>query len=154
MPRELDATPSRVKPEQFDFLSGVRAAARSSDDLIRPVFDRLEARLSRLDAFAQHATIHFAHASTRASREGRELEKWGTTDAKDALQLLAQTAELVGRWFVNSGVGDVLPHPQYDQFAYLERPMAAAEIVEGLQRQWDEFAAETAQWPTVSDHEL
>ena len=155
MPREFDSNSSCIRHEQFDFLSGVNKDARSEDDLIQPsIFDQLEARLCRLSGVPFHATIHFAHSSTKASREGRELAKWGTEDAKAALQLLAETAELVGRWFVHSGIGDTLPTPQYDQFDYLDKPMASARILTDLHRQWDDFGDETARWPMIEDREL
>src|SRR5690606_15160212 len=109
---------------------------------------------SRLNDVAEHATIHFAHPASKSSRQGRELAAWGTADAKAALQLLTETAELVGRWFVNSGVGDVLPYPDHDQFAHLEKPMASLATIEKLRRQWDDFAAETAKWPMINDDEL
>lgn len=155
MPRELDYDSCRIRHEEFDFLSGVSETARSESDLIRlSVFDRLEARLDRLSGVAQHATIYFAHPATKASREGRALTKWGAADAKAALQLLTETAELVGRWFLNSGVGNVLPAPQYDQFAHMDKPMASAETFPALQQQWDEFADETAWWPMIKGQEL
>lgn len=155
MPPELDSYTIRIRHEQFDFLSGVGKAERCEGDLIQPsIFDRLESRLSRLNEVAEHATIHFAHPATQISREGRELEGWGMEDARAALQLLTETAEFVGRWFVNSGVGDVLPTPQYDQFAYLDKPMASAATVSDLRQQWDDFASETVRWPMIEDRAL
>lgn len=155
LPPEFDSESIRARHEQFDFLSGVSGRNRTEGDLIQPsIFERMEARLSRLDHVAEHATIYYAHPATAASRQGRELAKWGTTDAKVALQLLTETAELVGRWFVNSGVGDILPHPQYDQFAHLDKPMASAATVTDLQRQWDDFGAETVKWPMIEDIRL
>lgn len=155
MPQELDSDSIRIRHEQFDFLSGVSKDDRCEGDLIQPsIFDRLESRLSRLEDVAEHATIYFAHMATRVSREGRELENWGTDDAKAALQLLTETAQLVGRWFIHSSVGDVLPTPNYDQFAYLDKPMALTQTLADLQQQWDDFPTDTARWPMIEDREL
>ena len=146
---------ARDRHQQFDFLSGVHATDRSEADIIRPeVFDALDARLDRLSAVATHATKHFAHAATALSRQGRVLDNWGVEEAKNALCLLTETAELVGRWFLYSGVGDVLPTPHYDQFAYLDQPLIARETLPALQEQWQTFARETAVWPHIEDRAL
>ena len=155
VPRELQFQNSRDRHEQFDFLSGVAADQRSEHDIIRPeIFDALEARLDRLAAVTDHADTHFAHAATEFSRQGRVLTNWGVTEARDALQLLTQTAELVGRWFVFTGVGDVLPTAQFDKFAYLDRPLIQPEGEERLEQAWDEFARDTARWPFIDDDQV
>jgi len=124
IPPELRFENSRQRHELFDFLSGVSADQRSERDLIRlEIFAALEARLDRLDAVTNHADTHFAHAATEFSRQGRVLQNWGVAEARESLRLLTQTAELVGRWFVNQGVGDILATAQFDKFAYLDRPL-------------------------------
>lgn len=153
IPRELSYEPSQARHAQFDWLSGVAPDNRSSDDLIREeVFDRLEARLAILDDVTAHATAHYAHAATEASRNGRVLTQWGQAEAKDALKTLAETAELVGRWFCYSGIGDILPTPQYDQFRYLDH--LAPVPLDRLQEQWDVFADEVSRWPSIEDNQL
>jgi hypothetical protein len=155
VPPEFHVEPIVHRHEEFDFLSGVARDARTPNDLIDPsVFDRLAARLSRVDAIADHATVYFAHASTKESREGRELATFGPTDAKDALRILVETAELIGRWFLYRNVGDVLPTPQFDPFAHLDRPLLRSDDAPEMHAQWDAFAAETAQWAQLDDAEL
>lgn len=155
VPANLNPAPSLNRHREFDFLSGFEADGRSQDDLIQPwVFDRLETRLARLKSVADHATIHFAHAATTTSRNGRGLEEWGLSDAGAALKLLAETAELVGRWFLYSGIGDVLPHPQYDQFAHLDKPLVASATISQLQAEWERFSEETEQWPFVRNESV
>lgn len=153
VPRELWYEPSEARHTQFDWLSGTTPGSSSPDDLIREeIFDRLEARLAVLDGVSAHATVHYAHAATEASRNGRVLVQWGHTEAKDALKVLAETAELVGRWFCYSGIGDILPTPQYDQFRYLDR--LAPVPPERLQEQWDAFADEVSRWSFIEDDQL
>ncbi|MBS0598838.1 MAG: hypothetical protein JSR92_16305 [Proteobacteria bacterium] len=155
IPRELQYENSRDRHKQFDFLSGVAADQRSEHDLIRPeIFEALEGRLDRLAAVADHADTHFAHAATEFSRRGRVLNNWGVTEARDALELLTQTAELVGRWFVFTGVGDILPTAQFDKFAHLDRPLIQPNSEERLEQVWDEFAAVTARWPFIDDDQV
>ncbi|MDI4665038.1 hypothetical protein K9U40_11955 [Xanthobacter autotrophicus] len=150
VPADLNPEPSRNRHREFDFLSGVAADSRSPADLIQLwVFDRLDARLARLESVADHATIHFAHPATAESQTGRGLETWGLNDANDAMKLLAETAELVGRWFLYSGIGDVLPHPQYDQFAHLDKPLVAPAVIPQLHAEWEKFSQEAAQWPFI-----
>lgn len=152
MPRELDDSSSRRRHEEFDYLSGTAPDQRLPNDLIRPeVFELLEARLQRVDQVADHATIYFAHASTEASRADRGIAEWGPADAKGAFQNLVQTAELIGRWFLYSGVGDVLPTPQYDQFAHMDEPLLQPVNLPALHAVWDGFAAETGEWPRIDD---
>jgi hypothetical protein len=155
VPPELHVEPIVHRHEEFDFLSGVARDARTPNDLIDPsVFDRLSARLSRVDTIADHATIYFAHASTKQSREGRELATFGPSDAKDALHVLVETAELIGRWFLYRNVGDVLPTPQFDPIAHLDQPLLRREDTPEISAQWDAFAAETARWAQINDADL
>jgi hypothetical protein len=155
VPPELHVEPISQRHDEFDFLSGIARDARTPEDLIDAnVFERLEARLARVDAIAEHATVYFAHASTKESREGRELASFGPNDAMEALQILVETAELIGRWFLYRGVGDVLATPQFDQFENLDKPLLADNQVEELRTQWDTFAERTALWPQINHSNL
>lgn len=154
VPRALDFDSSKSMHAEFDWLSGVDDADRSQDDLIRvEVFDRLNARLTRLDTIADHGTIYFAHAATRESREGRGLQNLNLNEAQDALRELAHVAEFVGRWFCGSGIGDILATPQFDQFEFLDRPLLSDSTI-ALQRQWDKFAADVSSWPYIRSPEI
>lgn len=77
------------------------------------------------------------------------MEAWGLEQSKEALQSLTETAELVGRWFLSSGVGDILPVPQYDQFAFMDQPLATADGIDALREAWFAFGRETSQWHMV-----
>lgn len=149
VPRDLDADPSRQRHETFDRLSGVAPDARQPDDLIREqVFDALEQRLTRLDGVVDHVNVEIAHAATEFSRTGRVLQQWNLTDAKDAIKELAQIAQVVGDWFCYSGIGTVLPHPQFDQFAHLAQPLFPGDT-QPLHETWDALAHEISQWHDV-----
>lgn len=154
VPREFHYESSQLRHAEFDWLAGVQSGTSSPDDLIREeVFDQLERRLSRLDAIADHATVLVAHSATDHSRQGRVLANWNLGEAKEALRQLTEIAELVGRWFCFSGVGTVLPTPQFNQFAYLDEPMLHGSV-EPLTRAWDTFAAEAEQWRRIENSRL
>lgn len=154
VPRELHFEASEHRHAEFDFLSGKTPGTSSDEDLIEDrIFDRLDERLSRLDAIATHVTLHFAHAATRASRAGRELEQWSLDEAKQSLKLLVETAELIGRWFVYSGVGHVLPTPQGDQFKYFDQPLSVVPR-QRMQELWDAFDVDSSQWHQVDNAEV
>lgn len=152
IPRHLHPDPIRQRHNQFDFLSGVAAEQRSPDDTIQNwVFDRLEARLGRVQQISDHANIYFAHAATAESREGRGLTKWGPEESTTALELLVQTAELMGRWFLYEGVGDVLPMPNGDQFLHMESSLLPGRDTGPLNEHWQAFAERTRAWPFIED---
>ena len=149
VPRELNYVGSERRHAEFDWLSGTTPGTSRQTDLIRmEVFDALEARLIHLEAVAEHVNVQIAHAATEASRQGRVLERWGLEDAKTALMQLAQVSELVGRWFCFSGIGTVLPVPQYDQFLHLEKPLFAGDVAD-LQAVWDGLSEEMGRWHDV-----
>jgi hypothetical protein len=151
-PREFDEDESQQRHAEFDWLSGTTPGTSRPDDLIREeVFDALDARLKRLDGVVEHVNAQIAHAATEASRQGRVLTQWGLNDAKGALKELTQIAQLVGHWFCNSGVGTVLPHPQFDQFQHLEQPLFTGDV-ETLQAVWDALESEISRWHDV-DHQ-
>lgn len=154
VPQELDPDPSRARHELFDWLSGTSPSTSHPDDLIRDeVFDTLERRLAGLDAVVEHVNVEIAHAATEFSRTGRILQQWNLDDAKNAMRELTQLAEVVGDWFCYSGVGTVLPHPQFDQFAHLEEPMFSGDK-QSLQDAWDALELEISQWHDVDPRML
>ncbi len=155
VPRELDADPIHSRHAQFDVLSGTTPETRRPDDLVRPdVFDRLAARLDRANAIKDHVDTRYAHAATPDSRKNRGLETWNLGEAEEALANLAQTAELISRWFVYGGMGDVLPTPQFDQFEHLDNPWMPHGDMTPLHESWQAFAELSAQWPMIGDDEL
>lgn len=139
--------------EEFDWLCGVSAGASRPDDLIRiEVFDMLESRLRRLSSVIEHVNVDIAHAATESSRHGRVLERWGLTEAKQALREIAELAQVVGNWFCYSGAGTVLPAANFDQFAYLDKPMFSGDRAK-LQDIWTEFDREAQKWHLVDPTE-
>lgn len=154
VPREYHYEPSVQRHAVFDWLSGTTPATSTPDDLIREeVFDTLDRRLARLDGVVEHVNVEIAHAATEFSRTGRALQQWNLDDAKGSIKELAQIAQLVGEWFCFSGIGTVLPHPQFDQFAHLDQPLFAGDRRQ-LQATWDGLEQEISQWHNVDPRTL
>ncbi|KAF1703689.1 hypothetical protein [Pseudoxanthomonas suwonensis] len=152
--RDAAPEPSIRRHQLFDWLSGTTPGTSRPDDLIREeVFDKLEARLTALDRIVDHVNVEIAHAATEFSRSGRMLERWNLTDAKNTLKELVQIAELVGEWFCYSGVGSVLPTPQFDQFAHLDKPFFVGDTLP-LQQAWDTMGEEIATWHHIDAEDL
>lgn len=148
-PQLLNDQQSRKRHAEFDWLSGTTPGTSTPDDLIRTeVFDMLEARLRRSMSVVEHVNVEIAHAATEASRQGRVLERWGLSDAKQAFRDLAELAQVVGNWFCFSGTGTLVPLPQYDQFEHLDVPLYTADRSR-LQEVWNEFDRESQQWHQV-----
>jgi hypothetical protein len=154
IPKEYDYEPSEQRHALFDWLSGTSPGTSTPDDLIREeVFDALEQRLARLEGVVEHVNVEIAHAATEASRHGRVLDRWGLGDAKTALKELVQIAELIGNWFCYSGIGTVLPTPQFSQFEHLDQPLFAGDMAR-LQEVWDAIDAEVSEWHNVEPSAL
>ncbi|KLA94576.1 MULTISPECIES: hypothetical protein [Xanthomonas] len=154
VPRDYHYEPSAQRHAVFDWLSGTTPGTSTPDDLIREeVFDTLERRLARLDGVVEHVNVEIAHAATEFSRTGRALQQWNLDDAKGAIKELAQIAQLVGEWFCFSGIGSVLPHPQFDQFAHLDQPLFNGDRQQ-LQTTWDALEQEIRQWHDVDPRAL
>ncbi len=154
IPREYDNFQSERRHELFDWLSGTNAGNSNPKDLIREdVFIMLNERLTRVDHVVEHVNTQIAHAATEASRNGRVLENWDIGAAKDNIKELAQLAELAGDWFCSSGIGTVLPTPQFDQFEHLEQPLFSGDKSE-LRQIWDSLDKEISVWHQVDLSQL
>lgn len=154
VPREFHYEASEQRHADFDWLSGTTPSTSNPSDLIREeVFDALDRRLSQLEGVVEHVNVEIAHAATEASRQGRVLDRWGLNDARAALKELAQIAQLAGNWFCFSGIGTVLPVPQFNQFEHLDQPLFAGNT-DDLQAIWDDLDAEISQWHAVDPRTL
>lgn len=155
IPQELDATPIHLRHAQFDYLSGKDPESRDPGDVIHEqVFERLKGRISSADAIADHVNVYYAHASTPESRQTRGLQQWNLDEAEDALRNLAETAELMSRWFINESMGPLLATPQFDQFQHLDRPLMPAPDMAPLHEEWNAFGDRSERWTNIDDSAL
>lgn len=152
IPYRLSPDIINMRHQTFDFLSGIDPSNRTPDDIIsEKTLDRLEARISKLDDIADHATIHFAHAATDTSRQGRGIGPWGLQQTQEALKILVETAELIGRWFAYESLCAVLPVPQYDQFSHINQPLFPIDDTSALSAEWSKFSDMTETWINIED---
>lgn len=155
IPQELDATPIHLRHAQFDYLSGKDPESRDPADVIQEhVFERLKTRISSAAAIAEHVNVHYAHASTPESRHTRGLQQWNLDETEDALRNLAETAELMSRWFINEPIGTLLATPQFDQFLHLDRPLMPGADMTPLHEEWDAFGDRSERWTNIDDSAL
>lgn len=131
----------------FDELSGVAPPNRSSDDLIDPaIFIKIEARLASLDKIADHATTHVAHSGNEESRNiKKELENFGTQEARAALKQLKEVSTLIGVWFANEGSAGLATFLG-DQFEGLDQPIVRSSDIQKLEEHWQAMDSEIAKW--------
>lgn len=129
-------TLSEYAHSDFDKLSGVDPERRSADDLIRDdIFEKLEARLSRLDVIGDHVSSHVAHAGNAESREGKSLDLFDLRDAREALKELKALSDAIGLWFLGEG-GAGLAVYMGDQFEALDQPLVSSSDLTDLKEQW------------------
>lgn len=151
---DLNASPTRWRHEQFDFLSGVAAADRRPDDSILPeVFDRLHVRLDRIHDIAEQATIHFASAASDESTSAR-IENFGIEKAGEAIRVLVETATLVGRWFLHCPSRNVVPMPQDNPFRHVDISLVHTCDIAPLWEEWERFSKEAEVWVQLDDADL
>jgi len=55
-------------------------------------------------------------------------------------------ASFIGNNLLFYGFGDFLLIPQFDQFEYLDEPIASKETIEKLREFWGKYRTETEQW--------
>lgn len=142
---------SRRAHEAFDCAKGTKAAVRSrSDRLGLEVFAEIRKLLEAPEiAFIVHLRHKFvAHAADPISISKAGIERFGITlnqleAAQKALVQTAQRIELDLLWGSSRGV---VPVPQHDHFAHLDRPVVPAARLEELATWWHEHCASREAW--------
>jgi hypothetical protein len=132
--------------EHFDFLSNTTSENRSEGDLLDvSILQKAELRLAKLDWIKEHVTAHLAHSGNTTSREGKILDNFGMSEARECLKELKEVADLIGMWFCSaSGAG--LANFIGDQFEGLDIPMIEADKIDQLEDVWREVDRDVATW--------
>ncbi len=142
----LEAARSRMAHEYFDFLSNTSAENRSGDDLLNvSMLKKIEARLAKLDSIKDHVTVHLAHSGNKTSREGKLLENFGMSKARECLKELKEVADFIGGRFCQAS-GSGLTHFTGDQFEGLDRPMIETDSIPELEAVWREIDQDVSTW--------
>jgi hypothetical protein len=136
--------------QQFDKLSGIRAADRSRADVLpRSLIEKVEGWLlnSAADEIAKWSHRYLAHAGERHKRDAIAYIQVTNDKITAAIRDVARVTEaLAGEILYMSGrTGALMPVAQYDVFERLEKPIAleaqrdaAADVWDAKSREWDD----------------
>lgn len=148
--QELDLRRLRERHAEVDSLTGVTPDRRSPDDTVSV---RLLSCLNQkvLDAYADirpYINKFLAHPATPESRGIVNADGIRITldHLYQAHEGICKVANFIGRYLLTGGYTSFLAVPQYDQFAYIDRPLVTKEGIESLKRVWDEYDKETREW--------
>lgn len=142
---------SRRAHEAFDRAAGTKGSVRNRFDRLGPgafaeIRKLLDAPEIELIVKLRHKFVAHAADSVSISRAG--IERFGIKldqleAAQKALLRAAQRIELDLLWGSCRGV---VPVPQHDHFAHLDRPVVPAERIEELSAWWDGHCSSREAW--------
>lgn len=158
LPGSVDSLRSQRRHEEVDFLAGVAETQRTRGDSVRrgllthlrnKLLKACEQIRSRVDKFV-------AHAASPASRQRANAEDVAVTlnHIWEAHKVIAQIANFLDVYVLTGTSHGFLATPQYDQFAYIDRPLVASGAVAHLGSLWEEYDKETKQWSRWGIDEL
>jgi len=141
---------SARRHEQIDRLAGTSEQSRSLGDCVSSdVFVRLQKKLGDATSEVKKCVDKFvAHAATLESRSYARMQDIGLTlnHLWEAHKSLCQVTHFVNVVLLGDSMGPPLPTPQYDRFAYIDRPLVTTEKVAFLEKEWQKYSEETQQW--------
>jgi hypothetical protein len=139
---------SKLSHEQIDSMVGIAAGKRSPDDLIPvDILKQFDDKLASIEELCKYVDKFIAHSATPDSRKAIPDEiKEPLDKISDAHKIICEMASFIGNNLLFYGFGDFLPIPQFDQFEYLDEPIASKETIEKLRGFWQKYRTETEQW--------
>lgn len=135
--------------EVIDRLSGVVKDQRSPDDSVRPdCFTRLKDKLDVCGEVRTYVNKFIAHAATPGSRATVNADDLAITlkHLWDAHEAVCRVANLLSIYVLGGSSFGGLAIPQFDQFAYIDRPLVASGNISRLHDVWKEYDKETHEW--------
>lgn len=149
-PRDLDWEGLEQRHKEIDSLADVSADRRLQTDTVRPeILKCLKERVNgACDKFSLHVDKFLAHAASPKSRLDKSADDLVMTfgDLGRAQRTLCEVANFVGRYLLDEGVGSLLIVPQYNQFAYIDKPLVTTEGIAPLRDVWEAYEEETEKW--------
>jgi hypothetical protein len=135
---------SQFAHEQFDKLAGINCKARSRNDRL-PVslLKKIESDLYAGPAYdlAKWSHAFLAHAGSKASRASIDESLVTLSKISSAIKSLARIAEKASS-LVRSGVGELMPHAQFDKFKLLNLPVMKSEEKKNVEAIWRKLSEE------------
>jgi len=146
VPREIGF--SKLSHEQIDSMVGITAGKRSPDDLIPvDILKQFDDTLASIEELCKYVDKYIAHSAAPDSRKAIPDEmKEALGKILNAHKIICEMASFIGNNLLFYGFGDFLPIPQFDQFEYLDEPIASKETIEKLRGFWQKYRTETEQW--------
>jgi len=139
---------SRDVHSRIDSMAGIAADKRSPDDLVPDnILKQFEDKQKEIEELCKYVNKFIAHPATPESRKGNPDEIEGALGkVLNAHKIICETVSFIGNNLLFCGFGDFLPILQFDQFEYLDEPIATKETVEKLREFWEKYRIETEQW--------
>jgi hypothetical protein len=133
---------------RIDSIAGIAVEKRSPDDLIPlNTLKQFEIRLNDIEGLCKYVDKYIAHSATLESRRNVPEEIEGALGkVLNAHKVICETASYIGSKLLFCGFGVFLATPQFDQFEYLDEPIASQETIEKLRDLWKKYRRETEQW--------
>lgn len=133
----------------MDDLCEVTAAARSADDVVADtVFTGLLRRLDGVGAFGERVTKWLAHAATPESRAC--LQDTSLPKIQDELahahEILCRCFALIDGCLLRWESYRFLLRPKFDVLEHMDAPIATAQALPALRRNWREYDDITTTW--------
>ncbi|HUS93382.1 MAG TPA: hypothetical protein VM695_16110 [Phycisphaerae bacterium] len=150
VPRSLDSHGLQTRQEQIDFLAGVVGTQRSPDDSVRPeILSHLRRKvLGACEEIRVRVDKFVAHAASPDSRQAEDADamRVDLNHIWEAHKAICEVANFVDMYLLTGTSHGFLAVPQYDQFAYIDRPLVASGCVADLRAMWDAYEKETGEW--------
>lgn len=139
---------SLLRHERIDRLTGVNPRGRKPGDVIPKEKIKIlkEQVLSSCKRIKEYVDKHVAHAATPESRKVMTVSGPTLGDLWKANEILCRVASCVATQFLGDSFATNLAYPQFDQFVYIDRPLATAETIPQLKGAWEAFSNETEKW--------
>ncbi len=136
---------------RIDSMTGVAADKRSPDDLVpNNILKQFDDKLASIDELCKYVDKFIAHSATPESRKVIPDEIEGALGkVLNTHKIICETASFIGNNLLFCGFGNFLSTPQFDQFEYLDEPIASKETIEKLRKFWVRYYMETKQWAVV-----
>lgn len=111
------------------------------------ILKQFDDKLASIEELCKYVDKYIAHSAAPESRKAIPDEiKEALGKILNAHKIICEMASFIGNNLLFYGFGDFLPIPQFDQFEYLDEPIASKETIEKLREFWGKYRTETEQW--------
>ncbi len=149
MPRALDYHTPEMRHETIDRLAGVSEDARTPTDNVRmKILATLKEKLKPCEPIVTYVHKFIAHPAAPGSRAIVNADKIEIPLMKlwDAHERICRVAGFITIRLLGSSFPPPLPHPQFNQFQYMDFPLVKTENIPKLGDTWQEYRRETENW--------